>query len=1163
MKEKIKSILIVSKKCSRILKIMKISVLLFFLCLLSLTAENVYSQQAELSLDLRNVTLKKAISEIEKTSDYVFLITDEAQRELDKKTSIRANKESIQVILETLLKDTDLRYTVVERQVSVYKTASTKKAATATAVTKKEEIEQQKKRIIGQVTDKSGETIIGANVIEKGTTNGTVTNIDGSFSLSVANNAVLQISYIGYLTQEIATDGRTSYNIVLQEDLKSLDELVVVGYGTMRRGDLTGSIASIRSEELTKTNSSTLADALQGKIAGVRVNSQSGEPGAGINIEIRGANSINAGSQPLYVIDGIPMDVNEDEVATSNTGNSTRGNPLAFINPADIQSVDILKDASAAAIYGARGANGVILVTTKSGRAGKTNITANLSHGVTEITKRIDMIGGQEYANYRYEKAPNSPAWAVDIDGDGIFDTPKDVSHLPSYNWQDELFRQGAVSQVNLSIQGGRDNTIYTASLGYEKINALVKNNDFTSYSGRIRLDHQISDKVKIGANMLWGKTLNTGVASSGGGGGSWTGLIQEIYTYRPVLIYDASSEDEPVSLMSNILESQRETGFNRVVGNTFLEYNIMKDLKLRVQGGGTITSSKLTEFYGSNTIWGRIPNGRASLRHTQTEAFSQTSTLDYNKTVAKGHILRGLAGFETNTYKWETLFTRAENFEDQSTGPYDMTKALITHPTTTNTTETNRMSFFGRLNYSIRNRYIFTGTLRADGSSNFGRGNRFGYFPSMAFAWRVFNEPFMKKQDIFSDLRFRLSYGVTGNDRITPYQSLAELSPVYYGSNGNLIYGTAPTTSENPFLKWETTEQYNLGLDVSVLKGRIALNVEAYYKITNGMLLNSEIAGQTGFVRQWQNIGDMENKGLEFTLNTINVDTRDFQWNSTFNIYFNKNKILSLGGTADIPVTFGSGYLTDVGIVKEGEPLGTAFGYVFDGIYQIKDFTWQNDSDPVIPHDERNYVLKEGIPYLSGAATIPGVFKYKDLDGNNEINADDRRIISNSNPKFAGGFTNEFSYRNFTLHMFLEGVYGNDIFNAFPTRVEAGQGADQYNLTRAYWENRWTPENPSNRYASITRNNTDQYVSTYYVEDGSYLRFRTLSLSYNFQPKVAKTLGVSNLKAHVSVDNLHVWTNYSGLDPDVRSYNNLLPGYDRLAYPRARTYLFGVDITF
>jgi len=1018
--------------------------------------------------------------------------------------------------------------------------------------------------ISGKVVDQAGQPLVGVVVTEKDTKNIAVTKADGTFAIKVKDkNAVLVFSYVGYTGREMSVAGADFSRIVLSQNVQTLEDVVVIGYGTEKRGDLTGAISSIKAEEIAKSNSSTFAEAIQGKIAGVRVNMQSGEPGAGINIEIRGASSINGGSQPLYVIDGIQMDANESEVATSNLGTNTTGNPLASINPQDIETIDVLKDASAAAIYGARGANGVIIITTKSGKAGKTSITANLSHGIEEITKGIDMIGGQEYANYRYEQTPNSNAWAVDTDGDGVVDSPRDVSDLPSYNWQDELFRQGSISRLNLSMQGGSGKTTYTASLGYEDKNALVKNNNFKSYSGRVRMDHQASDKVKIGTNVIWGKTKNTGVASSGGGGGSWSGIIQSIYTFRPILIYNPSAEDEPLHLMSSIMGAHRETGFNRVVGNVYMEYNIRKNLMLRVQGGGTMTNSKLTEFYGSDTEWGRIPNGRGALRHTETNAFSQTTTLNYNTRIKKGHMLRAMGGFELNTYRYETFFTRSQNFEDQSTGPYDMSKALITQPTTTAVNEVNRMSFFGRLNYNIKDRYLFTSTLRADGSSNFGRGSRFGYFPSAAFSWRVLNERFMKKQDIFSDLRLRLSYGVTGNDRITPYSSLPELSPLYYASNGNLIYATAPTRGENKNLRWEATEQYNLGLDVAILKGRVSLTAEAYSKMTNGMLLNAEIQGQTGYVRQWQNIGDMENKGLEFTLNTINVEKKGFKWNTAFNIYFNRNKVASLGGTADIPVTFGDGYLTDVGIVREGHSLGTAYGYVWDGIYQIDDFTWQNDSDPSIPHNNRDYVLKDGIPFLSGTATIPGVFKYKDLDGNNEINAQDRRIISNSNPKFAGGITNEFSYRNFSLHVFLEGVYGNDIFNAFPTRVESGQGSEASNLTRAYWENRWTPDNPSNRYASISRSNTDQYASTYYVEDGSYLRLRTLSLAYRFQPKVLKAIGASSLRVEASVDNMHVWTNYSGLDPDVRSSNKLLPGYDRLAYPRPRTYMFGINMTF
>jgi len=1109
--------------------------------------------QNTISIHKQNISIQDVFKEIEANSNYVFYYSDKVRPKLNKKINVSLKTQTIQSVLDHVLHKNALAYSLDGYQISVFEGKS------ASPVT-----ERQQRILSGKVTDEKGNPVLGVTVRVAGTSVLGFTNAEGVYSIQVPETGkAVRFTMLGFESIEKSLGEGNVIDITLKTINQTLEEVVAVGYGTVQRGDLTGAIGSIKAEDIVKSNSSTFAEAIQGKIAGVRVNMQSGEPGAGINIEIRGASSINAGSQPLYVIDGIQIDVNESEVATSNLGTNTTGNPLASINPADIESIDVLKDASAAAIYGARGANGVIIITTKSGKAGKTNITANLSHGIEQITKSIDMIGGQEYANYRYEQAPNSPGWAVDTDGDGIVDSPRDVSHLPSYNWQDELFRVGSISRFNLSMQGGSGKTTYTAALGYEDKNALVKHNNFTSLSGRARMDHQASDRLKIGTNVIWGKTLNSGIASSGGGEGQWTGIIQSIYTYRPVLIHNPANEDEPVNLLTDIEEALRETGFNRFVGNVYAEYDIRKNLKLRVQGGGTTTSSKLTEFHGSNTTPGRVPNGRAALRHTQTSTFSQATTLNYNTQVAKGHMLRAMGGFEMNTYRFETLYARGENFEDQSTGPYDMTKALITHPTQTNVYEINRMSFFGRLNYTIKNRYLFTSTLRADGSSNFGRGKRFGYFPSAAFSWRVLNEQFMKGQNTFSDLRLRLSYGMTGNDRIPPYSSLSELSPLYYASNGNLVYATAPANPRNDNLRWEGTEQFNLGVDVAILKGRISLAAEAYSKMTNGMLLNAQIEGHLGYVQQWQNIGNMENKGLEFTLNTVNVETRGFKWNTAFNIYFNRNRVASLGGTASIPVIFGAGYLTDVGIVQEGQPLGTAYGYVWDGIYQIDDFTWQNDSDPTIPHSSRDYILRDGIPTIASGATIPGVFRYKDLDGNNIINAEDRQIISNSNPKFAGGLTNEFSYRNFSLYAFLEGVYGNDIFNAFPTRVESGQGGDAYNLTRDYWENRWTPDNPSKRYASISRNNTDQYVSTYYVEDGSYLRLRTLSLAYNFQPGVLKRIGATNLKVEASVDNVHVWTNYGGLDPDVRSSNKLLPGYDRLAYPRPRTYMFGINMTF
>lgn len=908
---------------------------------------------------------------------------------------------------------------------------------------------------------------------------------------------------------------------------------------------------------------------MQGRVAGVRVNSQSGEPGADINIQIRGANSINAGTQLLYVIDGIPMDVNAGEVASSSVGGTTTYNPLSIIAPGDIESMEILKDASATAIYGARGANGVVIITTKSGKFNtKTKITANASYGWSQYTNGYNMLNAQEYVDYRHELAPTDAAYRQEVVVNGVTEyIPLDISstNYANHNWQNELFRQGAIGKFDLQLQGGKDNTTYSASLGYLDQKGLVKNNDYTSLSARFKLDSKVSNKLNVGLSAIWGKTVNTGLASSGGGNGYWAGIVQSIYTFRPILLVnDSEDQSQKYSLATMIYDATRETDYSRIIGNAYANYKILKNLSLRVSGGGNFSTSNLSEFYGKQTLWGRTENGRATLNNVTTNSYNGTGYLEYGKTYNKIHKLKLMAGSEVNSYKYETFRITSTSFDDESTGVYDISKGSIVGKPTSNVYVQNRLSFFGRVNYDLLDRYLFTGTFRADGSSNFGYGNRFGYFPSVAFAWRINNESFLTDVKEISNAKLRLSYGVTGNDRITPYQSMATLGNAYYASNGTPDYGAAPITSANPDLKWETTTQYNGGLDFGMFNNRISLVFDAYYKKTTGMLLNAFLPSQAGFPKQWQNIGDMENKGLELTINTQNLKTKNFDWVTSFNIYTNKNKILSLGGSEEIPVIIEYGYIRDVGIVREGEPLGTAYGYLWDGIYQISDFTWQNNSDPSIPHASRTYTLKDGIPSIAGIAAKPGEFKYKNLnpDEDNVVDAKDRRIISDSNPKFAGGISNEFTYKNFSLLVFFEGVYGNQIFNEFPSRTEAGQGEVSFNLTQEYWYNRWTPENPSTRYGALTRQ-SDNLASTYYVEDGSYLRFKTLSLSYNLEKRLLNTLKLSSARVFAMVDNLYVWTKYSGLDPDVRSSEKLLPGYDRLQYPRARTFSLGVDIAF
>lgn len=1031
-------------------------------------------------------------------------------------------------------------------------------------------IPNKKNTITGLVTDKrNGAPLVGVNVVIQGENAGTVTDSKGNYVLNVPVRLLqgklkLVFSYVGYISQEISVDNNTVANVALSEDNSKLDEVIVVGYGSVKRRDLTGSISSVSAKTLTESNVTSFAEALQGRVAGVHVNAQSGEPGGGINIEIRGANSINAGSSPLYVIDGIPMDSYSNEVASSSTGGYTTYNPLSILAPSDIESIEILKDASATAIYGARGANGVIIITTKSGKAGsKTTFSLNSSYGISKINKTIPMLDGQEYVDYRHALSPTNEAWGRDIDGDGIIDTSIDASGYISHNWQDELYRKGSISQTNLSMQGSAGKTTFAGGFGILNQKGLVNNNNYKSYTGRIKLDTKASDKLTVGLSANWSRSINTGVASSGGGSASWTGLIQSIYTFRPIMLI-AQGEDETQArpLSTVVYDVYRSTDYNRIIGNAYLNYKILKNLTLNVTGGGNYSSSKLSEYDPSTSLWGNSVNGRAILQEIQSSSYNATATLQYETKFALYHSLKLLAGAEINAYKYETFRVSSTNFLDESTGVFNISKGTSVEIPTSNVYDMNRKSFFGRLNYDFKGKYLLTATLRGDGSSNFGNGNRYGYFPSAAIAWRIKQEDFLKSITAVSDLKLRVGYGVTGNDRITPYQSMATLSSVYYASDGSPIYGAAPTTSANPDLKWETTSQSNIGLDLALFNSRISFTADAYYKKTTNMLLQADVPAQTGFLKQWQNLGDLENKGFELTLNTTNVATKDFTWTTSVNFYKNKNKILSLGSVASIPVTIANGPISTVGIVQEGAPLGTAYGYEWTGIYQISDFTWQNNSDPAIPYSSRTFTLKAGLPTIAGLTVKPGDMKYKDLDTNGTINSSDRKIISNSNPKFAGGFSSEVNYKNFTLNVFFEGVYGNKIFNSFPTMVESGQGEITYNLTKDYWYNRWTPDNPTNRYAAIT-NNTDNLASTYFVEDGSYLRFKTLSLGYNLGQSIVKKLKIQGLKVYGLIDNVHVWTKYSGLDPDIRSSTNLLPGYDRGSYPRPRNYTIGLNLTF
>jgi len=1035
-------------------------------------------------------------------------------------------------------------------------------------------------QIKGTVFDDNGEAVIGAAVFYEGTSTSAMTDAKGAFSIMFIKGRTLTVSCIGYQEQKITLDSNRPLNIVLSTDTQLIEDAVVIGYGTVSRKDLTGAVSSIKAEEILRSGSTDALGALQGKVAGFSITSQSGEPGSGFNIKIRGNNSINAGTTPLFVIDGMQMDVSSGEVASSSSTGYGTYDPLSFINPSDIESIEVLKDASATAIYGARGANGVVIITTKSGEGGydKTVVNFESTLSLSENPRYIEMMSPQDYINYRFARGDYGyDSFADDLDGDGRKDTPKDASKYQGYDWQKEMYRKALTQAYNLSVSskaGGK--TQINTSFGYLSKDGLIRNNDHHRYTGHVKIDHEINKKVKTGLVVNFGRTLSHGAVSSGGGSLGNSGIVQYIYLERPIALWYSGEADEfegVFGLRSLISDKTfRKTVYDRLTGNAYLNYQINKDLKANFTASGGTSNSELLEFYSTNSKWGHAKNGVANDNNVSTYNYNVSSRLNYAHTWQKKHRFDAMAGGEITYYNLSKLNLNVYNFQDESTGAYDLSKASVITAPVKSVEENAKISFISRANYSFKRRYYLTATFRADGSSKFQQGNRVGYFPSVSAAWRIGEEPWVKRNfENIDEFKLRLSAGASGNDRVGNYASLATMGTNYYAALGTEAMGMAWTNSSNPKLKWETTYQYDAGIDLSLFKEKINLTADVYYKDTRDMLYLATLPAQSGFTTQWQNLGRVENKGIEIALNTHNIDTRTFSWSSSFTFDLSRNKVLDIGGIEYTNVSISSGQLTDVSRIVVGEPIGIGWGYVWDGNYQLDDFVISKDgrtfpSDAVTSKniDYFNYTLKEGIPTVSGTTPQPGDRKYKDLDDDGVITTADRKKISDSNPKFAAGFGNTFTYGDFSLNIFLEGVYGRDILNEFKLRSESGAvgGTQSNNITKAAWYGHWTPENGSKTYAAL-RNRTNAFCSSYYVEDGSYIRIKTISLNYNLPRNIVSKLRLRSAKLGLHVDNAWCFTSYSGNDPDVSSANALFTGFDRMSYPKARTYSFSINLGF
>lgn len=1017
--------------------------------------------------------------------------------------------------------------------------------------------------ISGKVVDKQKAPLIGVSVKNLKNKLTTVSNQQGNFSIRVtAPTDTLEFTYLGFKVLRQIVGAKTQIEITLEEDLKVLEEVVVVAYGEVKQQDLTGSVSTVNMNDINKAPVARFDDALGGRIAGVSVTSTEGMPGTDQHIVIRGTNSITQSNTPLYVIDGFPT---EESVSNS-------------LSPADIESITVLKDASATAIYGARAANGVVVITTKKGKVGAPVVNYEGMYGVANVTKEIPLLNAYEFVKLQQEIL--TPADFTSRYLSGTQQSLEDYRNVPTVNWQDLIFVAAPMQTHNVSLSGGSQQTRYNVSFSAYDQDGIIKNSNYTRYQGRAFLDQRITSKLRFNVNLNYAKYIQTGESPSQIQLSNSANLIRNVWSYRPLASlndFDILDEliDESIATASDLRINplfvvneeyrRRTTDQFRINGN--LEYEILKGLKLRVAGGFSNNGFVNDIFNNSKTRSGnpfRNEGVNASITNSSDMMWLNENTLTYNSYFdkEKTHSFDVLLGQTIQGSNARSNYQRIINIPNEDLGMAGIGLGTV-QQLTNNLAEWRLNSFISRFNYKYKSKYYFTATLRADGSSKFPKDNRWGYFPSMAAAWNIAEEPFLKRFRFISSAKLRASWGVTGNNRISEYtfwtnvkalrNAEGGIAATAYVFDNNIYQGSIVTSPGNTGLKWETTAQTDIGLDLSLFKQKLNVAVDLYRKNTSDLLLNANLPPSFGFSTALMNIGKVRNEGLEITIDNTNISNKNFNWTTAFNISFNRNKVLELARNEESLVSIIS--YSNSYIARLGQPMGMLYGYVYEGTYKYDDFD-------LMPNG--SYVLKAHLPDNGTARTgiRPGDIRFRDMNGDGKINDDDATVIGSGIPKHYGGLTNRFQYKNFDLNIFFSWKYGNDIF--FADKATFLRGRNELNNNRfAEYANRWTPQNPTSDIPRVGGWGAGDY-STFEVEDGSFLRLSTLQLGYNLPSSLTKKLSLKKARIYVSGQNLWIWTNYSGYDPEVSTKNTALtPGYDSSAYPKSRLYSLGVNISF
>jgi len=1129
----------------------------------------VYSQgandQPKLTIIGTNIALSQVFQQIKRQTGLTVFYNSQLLNDNDKVT-LNFKGATLTDVLNYILRGRNISYELRRDKVIVL---NKKTVTTAIAPPKQDDTYSLKAKV---ADEGSGEMLIGVAVSVKGASNRmALTDKDGNFTIRVAKNNILTFSYLGYMSRDVAVTDIKEGTVRLKSRPSALDEVVVIGYGTVKRGDVTGSVGEVKVEDIQKAPVATFDQALAGRIAGVQVSSNEGQPGSSMNVVIRGGNSLTQSNSPLYVIDGFPM---EDP-------------STAAINPQDIKSMTVLKDASATAIYGSRGANGVIVIETKDGKIGKTVFSYDTNFGVQQVTKTMDLMSPYEFVKYQKEFDVVYADEAFLPEGVTL-DYYKDIEGV---NWQDKLFRNGSVQSHNLSVNGGNTSTKFSLSANTVNQDGAIINSGFNRYYGRVFLEHKPNKKLTFNLHGNFSKDKSYGDLASTATSGTQpyaSFLLYRVWGYRPINSYGSALNIEeifmdedgndarfnPIIDYSNSQNNRINENFN-FNGNAW--YKILDNLTFKIKAGINRRTLEQNSFYNSLTSRGSTlstantkgVNGSALFSNYQN--WINENTLTYRPKLKNRQTLTALVGWTIQGDQIRRFGLTGEQVPNEYLGIYGLEEGTPGANTAYHT-QNMLMSYLGRVDYNLKDKYLFTASFRSDGSSKFIKENRWSHFPSAAFAWKIKNEPFVKTIDVISDAKLRLSYGLTGNNRINDFAIYSQMGLPYsaYYSFGNTVSrGIRLNTFGNKSLKWETTKQVDLGLDISFFKNRINTTIDLYRKVTSDLLLYANVPYSTGYTRIYKNIGKVSNQGLEFSLSTVNIKGRSFNWESDINISFNRNKILALaeGETRLLnTVSWGNHGNTNLFIAEIGGPVAQFYGLLFDGLYQVGDFTWQNGSDPSIPHESRNYYLKREISTngMNRELIEPGDVRYVDVNGDGTVNAQDNVIIGRGLPIHSGGFNNNFSYKGFNLNVFFQWSYGNDIMNANRIYLE-GNDASRSALNQfATYANRWTYENQDSNIPRAGGQGLNGYYSTRTLEDGSYLRLKTVSLSYAMPASFTKKLKVNTLSIYASGQNLYTWTNYSGMDPEVSTRNSALtPGLDYSSYPRMRIFTFGLRTSF